>query len=203
MSYCVVILMGYLMGCSNMAVYLAKAKGVNLREGGSGNLGASNAAILMGWRAAVLVAIHDIGKALAAVILARLLFADAAFIGVVAGVAAVLGHIFPVFMKFRGGKGFASFIGMMFAIDWMAALVLLGAAIALTVITDYLVLGTTLTVIGFPVWEAIGANRLLPALVILVVSVVIIVKHRKNYVRIWNRTEIGLRSTVKGEHKVK
>ena len=203
MFYCIAILMGYLLGCSNMALYLAKARGVDLRAGGSGNLGASNAAILLGWRAAVAVALHDIGKAVLAVILARVLFPETEFIGVVAGVAAVLGHMFPVFMKFRGGKGFASFIGMMFALNWVAALAILGAAILLTVITDYLVLGTTLTVIAFPAWEAFAAHSVIPALVILVVSAVIIFKHRKNYVRIWNRTEIGLRSTIRGEHRVK
>ena len=63
MKYFAVILMGYLLGCSNMALYLSKWKKVDLRAGGSGNLGASNAVILMGWKAGVLTALHDIGKA--------------------------------------------------------------------------------------------------------------------------------------------
>lgn len=66
--------LGYLLGCSNMALYLSKAKGVDLRAAGSGNLGASNAMILMGWGAGIAVGVHDIGKSVLAVVLARWLF---------------------------------------------------------------------------------------------------------------------------------
>ena len=136
MAYLVAILGGYLLGCSNMALYLGKAKGVDLRAGGSGNLGASNATILMGWRAGVLTAVHDAGKALLAVVLARLVFPDAAFAGAAAGVACVLGHIFPFYMGFRGGKGFASYIGMILALNWKFALVIFVLVVLVTVVTD-------------------------------------------------------------------
>ena len=63
LPYIVTILGAYLIGCSNMALYLSRWKGVNLRAGGSKNLGASNAFALMGWKAGLLVAVHDIGKA--------------------------------------------------------------------------------------------------------------------------------------------
>ena len=63
MHYLLILLIGYLLGCSNMAVYLAAAQNVDLRSGGSGNPGASNALILMGWRAGLLVGAHDIAKA--------------------------------------------------------------------------------------------------------------------------------------------
>ena len=63
LPYIVTILGAYLIGCSNMALYLSRRKGVNLRAGGSKNLGASNAFALMGWKAGLLVAVHDIGKA--------------------------------------------------------------------------------------------------------------------------------------------
>lgn len=74
MHYLLILLIGYLLGCSNMAVYLAAAQNVDLRSGGSGNPGASNALILMGWRAGLLVGAHDIAKAVLAVLLCRLLF---------------------------------------------------------------------------------------------------------------------------------
>ena len=74
MHYLLILLIGYLLGCSNMAVYLAAAQNVDLRSGGSGNPGASNALILMGWRAGLLVGVHDIAKAVLAVLLCRLLF---------------------------------------------------------------------------------------------------------------------------------
>lgn len=70
MLYIVSALIGYLLGCSNMATYLAALRGVDLKSGGTGNPGASNMLILMGWRAGVLVGVHDIGKAVAAVLLA-------------------------------------------------------------------------------------------------------------------------------------
>ena len=71
MHYLLILLIGYLLGCSNMAVYLAAAQNVDLRSGGSGNPGASNALILMGWRAGLLVGAHDIAKAVLAVLLSR------------------------------------------------------------------------------------------------------------------------------------
>ena len=74
MGYFVAMLLGYLLGCSNLAYYLSKAAKKDIRKDGSGNLGASNATILFGWRAGVAVAVHDAGKALLAVILAKLLF---------------------------------------------------------------------------------------------------------------------------------
>lgn len=74
LPYIVTILGAYLIGCSNMALYLSRWKGVNLRAGGSKNLGASNAFALMGWKAGLLVAVHDIGKAVLAVELSKWIF---------------------------------------------------------------------------------------------------------------------------------
>ena len=73
MSYLLAALLGYFLGCSNLAYWLAKWYQVDFRKGGSGNLGASNATVLLGWKAGVAVAVHDIGKAVLAVVLAKLL----------------------------------------------------------------------------------------------------------------------------------
>lgn len=97
MKYLLIALTAYLLGCSNMAIYLGKLRKVDLR-GGSGNPGASNAAILMGWRAGILVAVHDIGKGFLAVFLARLLFPALPGAGEVGGISCVLGHIFPFYL---------------------------------------------------------------------------------------------------------
>ena len=102
MLYIVSALIGYLLGCSNMATYLAALRGVDLKSGGTGNPGASNTLILMGWRAGVIVGVHDIGKAVAAVLLAKALFPGLPLAGAVAGVCSVLGHMFPFYLKFRG-----------------------------------------------------------------------------------------------------
>ena len=203
MAYLIVCVIGYLLGCANLAHFLAKRSGVDLSTGGSGNPGASNAAILMGWRAGVLVAIHDAGKALVAVILARLLFPNTDSIEVVAGVSCVLGHIFPVFLKFRGGKGFASYIGMMLALNWKFALIVIAAVILITIVLDYLVIGTTVTIVSLPVYLFFASAGWIAILAAGIASAVIILKHKANYVRIFKRTEIGLRSTIKGEHRVK
>ena len=201
--YMIVILGAYLLGCSNMAVYLGKMKKVDLRAGGSGNPGTSNATLLMGWRAGILVGIHDIGKGVLAVLLARWLFPALEYADVTAGVACVLGHIFPVFMKFRGGKGLAAYIGMILALNWKFALIILAVLVIVTVLTDYIVVGTVTTVIASPVVLGFLTHSIILAVVLCVATAVIIYKHRDNYVRIWKGTEIGLSSAFKKDHRVK
>lgn len=202
-AYLAAALGAYALGCSNMAFYLSKLHKVDFRGGGTGNLGASNATILMGWKAGILVAIHDAGKALLAVLLANLLFPNLPNVGAVAGVAAVLGHIFPAPLKFRGGKGFASYVGMTLALNWKFALVVLGIVVLVTVITDYIVVGTTTTVLMVPSYLGWAHHSFLLAGILLIGTLVILYKHRENYVRMANGTEIGLRSAAKGERRIK
>ena len=201
MRYILVIALGYLLGCSNMAYYLAKWKNADFRGNGSGNLGASNATVLLGWRAGIATALHDIGKAVVAVVLIRWLFPDLEYADAAAGVACVLGHIFPFWLKFRGGKGFASFWGMTLALNWKLALIVGVALIAVTIITDYIVCGTLTTIISVPIY--IGFTRSIPAALILcIATVVILFKHRENYPRMLNGTELGLRSAIRGDNKL-
>lgn len=200
-KYFIVIIFAYIIGSSSMSLYLSKWKGVNIREKGSKNLGASNAMIVMGWKAGILVGLHDIGKATLAVFLAKCFFPDSTYIGVVAGVAAVIGHIFPFYLKFKGGKGFASFIGMALAINWKCALVLMLVVVAVTLITDYIVVGTMTTIISFPAYMGWETRNYIIPLIILIASVVIIYKHRENLVRIYHGTEIGFRSANRGDHR--
>jgi glycerol-3-phosphate acyltransferase PlsY len=194
MAYVIVILVAYLMGCSNMALYLAKLKKKDLRNSGTGNLGASNATILMGWRAGVAVGAHDIAKSALAVILAELIFPDAPAIGAVAGVASVLGHIFPFYLKFKGGKGFASFIGMSVALNWKLALVVLALMLVVALVTDYMVAGTVTTIVLVPLSIGFITQSVLIPLIILIATAVIAYKHRDNFVRMYNGTEFGLKS---------
>lgn len=203
MEYFAIIVISYLLGCSNMALYLSKIKKVDFRAGGSGNLGASNATALMGWKAGIAVAVHDIGKSVLAVLLARVLFPALPNIGAVAGVASVLGHIFPFYLRFKGGKGFASYIGMVLALNWKLALTIMVLVLVVTVLTDYIVVGTTLTVLTVPVYMGVAEHSILLAMILCIATVVILYKHRMNYVRIYRGTEIGLRSVAKGKHRVK
>lgn len=202
MAYTLAILGGYLMGCSNMAYWLAKGRGVDLRSGGSGNLGASNAVTMMGWKAGVITALHDGAKAFLAVLLFRFLFRDVEAIGTVAGVAAVYGHIFPFYLKFKGGKGLASYVGLLVALNWKLAIVLFILLAIVTVVTDYIVVGTVLIVVSSPVFYA-DTGDATTALILAAASLLILWKHRVNYVRIYKGTEVGLRSAARGDHRVK
>lgn len=203
MGYVITVVIGYLLGCSNMALYLCKLKNVDPRAGGSGNLGASNAMILIGWRAGILVGLHDIGKSVLAVFLARWLFPGLDHVGAVAGVACVIGHVFPFWLGFKGGKGFASYVGLMFALNWKIGLVIGAVIILVTLVTDYLVLGTFTTITVVPVWLGIAQRSLFLAVILLAGSAVILYKHRENITRLRNGTEIGLRSANRGEHRIK
>ena len=203
MAYFIAALMGYLLGCSNMAYWLSLIKKVDIRGNGSGNLGASNATVLLGWGAGVIVAVHDIGKAVLAVLLAKLLLPDVEYAGAAAGVAAVLGHIFPFYLKFKGGKGLASFFGMILALNWKVALAMVLLGVLITVVTDFISLAALSISVTAPVGIWLVTGGIVVPLILCIATVVMIFKHVENIQRIMNHTEIGLRSTAKGEKRIK
>ena len=202
MQYVLSILLGYLLGCSSMAYYIGLIKRKDIRTAGSGNLGASNMTILFGWKAGVLVALHDIGKAFLAVLLAKLLFPQAAYAGAAAGVASVLGHIFPFYLGFRGGKGLASFWGMTLALNWKLALIVAAILVLATVITDFISVGAMSTVIFVPAYVAVVFRDMTLMAIIGVASIVMLFKHRENIVRIATGQEVGLHSAIKGDKRL-
>lgn len=193
---------GYLLGCSNMAYYLSRARGVDLRAGGSGNLGASNAMALLGWKAAILVGLHDILKAVAAVLIARALFPQVPALAAAAGSASVFGHIFPFWLRFRGGKGFAPFIGIAVALNWKFGLALMAAVAVITLLSDYIVFGTFTSILVTPIFFGVLHRDLPTALIIAAASLLILWKHRENIVRLRNGTEIGLRRANRGDERI-
>lgn len=201
MRYLIVIMLGYFLGSSHMAYYIAKWKHADLRSGGSRNLGASNVTVLLGWWAGLLTALHDVGKSLLAVLLAKALFPGLEHAGVAAGVASVLGHIFPFYLGFRGGKGFASYFGMTLALNWKLALILLVAIVLVTLITDYIVCGTVTTIVTVPIYLGITTGWI-PALILCIATAVIFYKHRENFPRMLNGTELGLRSAIRGDNRI-
>lgn len=185
-------LIGYLLGCSNMALYLSKLKGIDLRRTGSKNLGTCNTFLTLGFGWSVLVFLHDAGKAALAIWLCRKLFADVPMVGYVAGTAAVIGHIFPFYLHFRGGKGFAAYLGMILILNWRFALVILLSVALLTLVTNYIVVGTVTTVVSYPVFTAFATHSLIAVAVLCLATAVILCKHHENFVRIANGTETGL-----------
>lgn len=117
------ILLGYLFGLFPTGVLYGKAHNVDIRSKGSGNSGMTNSLRVLGWKAGVVVFFGDCLKAVAAMVIiwavARTRYPDAVkLLELYAGFGAVLGHNFPFYMKFKGGKGIASSVGIVFAFDW-------------------------------------------------------------------------------------
>lgn len=196
MEYILAIVIGYLLGCSNMAFYVSKFKKIDLRKEGSGNLGTSNTVTEVGLKAGLLVFFHDVFKAVIAVLLMKLLFPDKFFAHYVTGFAVVLGHIFPFYTKFKGGKGFAPYIGVVYTLHPIFALCATPVVIALILFTDYIIAGTFSVAIGFAAflfiigkWEA--------GLLSLVILVIMIFKHIGNFKRILAGTEKGVMASFK------
>ena len=200
LPYVLAVLIGYLLGCSSMAFYMAKLKKVDIRNSGSGNLGASNAMVTMGWAAGVLTALHDIGKSVLAIYICRRLFPDAAYTDLVAGSAAVLGHIFPFYLKFKGGKGLAAYWGMILAVNWKLAIAVAAGIALITLLTDYIAIGSVSAAVFFPAYLAVKRSWIALAIV-AAVSLVLICKHKTNFIRIRSGTEIGFRRANSGRDR--
>ncbi len=201
MEYVLIALVGYLLGTSSMAFYLSIMTKKDVRKSGSGNLGASNTMALLGWKAAVLVGAHDIGKAWLAVLLAKWIFPNVAYAGAVAGVASVIGHIFPFYLKFKGGKGLASYIGLTAGLDIRLALVIVVVVLGIMIFTDYIALGALAMVVIVPVVSLFSQGWVL-ALILCAATVVMIFKHIENLVRIFRGEEMGFRGAAKGKHRL-
>ena len=202
MKYLLAILLGYLLGCSSMAYYIGKMKKKDIRTAGSGNLGASNATVLFGWGAGVAVALHDIGKAVVAVFLAKWLFPELEYAGAAAGVACVLGHIFPFYLGFRGGKGLASYFGMTLALNWKLALIVAAVIVLATLITDFISVGALSSIVVVPTYMFFATHNLILVAILCVATLVMFIKHWENIIRISRGEEIGLRRTAKGADRI-
>ena len=120
MKYLLCVLISYLIGTVNPAYLFGKRKGVDIKNEGSKNAGASNAVILLGKAIGIICALLDIGKACFAIHFCRRLFPTLANVFAISGTACILGHIFPFYMKFKGGKGLACLGGVVLMYDsWL------------------------------------------------------------------------------------
>ncbi len=193
MKYFVCAVIGYLLGCFNTAYIVSKAKGFDIRTKGTGNAGASNIKLNLGWGYAVFTALTDIFKGFAAVWLARYLYPDNTVCQYLAGAMAVVGHIFPFFMGFRGGKGYAAYTGMMLGADWRIGVAVIIFGVIATLVINYIAVSTIITVILVLIYHVyIGAE--IPVIIIVAaLAVLIIWKHRTNIKKIINHEEVGLR----------
>lgn len=201
--YIVVALCAYLMGSFSTSYVISRIKKVDLKKTATRNLGASNTTVVLGWKFGVLVGAVDIAKGIAAVLLTRFFAPALPYIAYVAATCVVLGHIFPFYLKFRGGKGFATYIGAVAGLCFPFAVVLAVVIISMALITNYLVVGTFITVLSAPLFFCFTFGDLYGALILAVASLVIIYKHRENIKHIKDGTEGKVRNLFGKGHRKK
>lgn len=193
-------LIGYLFGCINAAYFVGKLKGKDIRAIGSNNAGASNTFIMIGKGWGVLVGVFDILKSYLAALLVSVLFPGNELLPIIAGAAAVFGHIFPFWMKFKGGKGLACLMGLLLYMDWKYFVIMGILIVAITLITDFISIGTIAVAVLMPV-VLIFQKAAAPVIGIFVVlAIVIFCKHIINIRRIKNKEEYGFLRKNRGKY---
>lgn len=205
LKYMLIVLLGYLIGSSSMSFYISKFKKINLKEKGSKNLGASNTLAIIGKKAAAAVLVHDVLKSFFAILAVRILF-DIPYNKVdwllaAVGVAAVMGHIFPFYLKFKGGKGFATYIGLIFGLDWRLFLATVAIIFLVAFLTDYIVAGTFSTITIGPLYFLVIQPSFVVAGIVAIASLVILWKHWENIKNLKNGNEMKIRSAFQNKYK--
>ena len=182
--------LAYLLGSISFAVLLVRsATGKDIRTEGSGNAGATNVLRAHGKALGVAVAALDIAKGAAAVGLVRLATADPRY-AAAAGFAAVLGHVFPVFYGFRGGKGVATAVGAFLVLAPLATLVCVGVFVAVVAITRYVSVGSMVAIVLLPPVAGGLFHAAAPVVAAAAATAVLVVlKHRENLKRLAAGTE--------------
>lgn len=192
MEYICCILIGYFIGMLNPSYLLGKIKGIDIREHGSCNAGASNIVILFGKTRGILCALLDIAKAYLSLMVAEALFPDFSYAFVVTAVSCIIGHIFPVEMNFKGGKGLACLGGIILYYNWKLFLIMLAIEIVLALATDYICFVPTTASIAFPLIYGYMEKTVFGAVALSIITIVIFIKHTENLKRVYNNTEMHL-----------
>lgn len=196
---CFLSILAYLLGSIPSAVWLGKWKyGMDVREHGSGNAGATNTFRVLGTKAGTIVLVLDVCKGLAAASLVKILapqLEEYTFryvnLQLLFGFLAVIGHLFPVFAQFRGGKGIATLFGMIIGIHYLSALLCLGLFLLILFTTRYVSLGSILSAISFPIALIFIFNENAPLFIAFAISaaVLVVLTHKKNIQKLVNGTE--------------
>ena len=174
---------GYGLGQLSPAALISKLKNKDLRENGTGNLGATNTMLVFGKAYGIAVMIFDVLKAFFAIKIAKLLFPRLLIAGLIAGCFSVIGHVFPAYLNFRGGKGVATFAGMILAYDIKVLLGFLLVAIVIMVMTDTGHYGPISAAVLFPVWLWIKVKSIVVFGGVAAVGGLIVYKHRENFTK--------------------
>jgi glycerol-3-phosphate acyltransferase PlsY len=189
----VAALVGYLLGSVPMGLIAGRlVRGVDIRDYGSGKTGFTNALRVIGLRASLPVLVADVAKGALAVVIARLL-SDDAYVQAVGGLGAVIGHDWPVFARFRGGRGVSTFVGVLAGMNPLVVLALIPVGVAIAVVTRYMsVMSISSAVLAAVVLIGLAAADVLPAAYAVYASlaaVMIVVLHRENLQRLLAGTE--------------
>ncbi len=197
--------LAYLIGAIPFGLIIGKMRGVDVRTVGSKNIGATNVFRCVGAKWGILVFVLDMLKGLAGALLPRMLLlcesecgcgaelkAAVLLLSVLCGTAAMVGHIFPIYLKFKGGKGVSTALGLLFGVAPLAALAGFGTWIVAFVISRYVSLASCIAavVVGGIVWTPVYASHpLWFSILLTVLALLAILKHTKNLIRLANGTE--------------
>ena len=200
-TYIIVTIIAYLIGSINFSIIISKKiAGFDVREKGSGNAGTTNMLRSVGKRAAALTLLCDVLKGVIAIGIAILVGKfiqnlDKALLVQLAAIAVVLGHTFPIFFQFKGGKGVATSLGVLLLVNWKIGLICLVFAVALIVLTRMVSLGSVGAAILYPVLVMfIHTNYTVPEgtnylIFSIILAVIVAFNHRTNIKRLMNGTE--------------
>lgn len=191
------LLLGYLLGCLNPAALMGKLKNIDLRQVGTRNLGASNVLLCIGKASGFIVMALDIAKGYFSVKLAKALFPLLSVAGLVAGIGAILGHVFPFYLQFRGGKGLAAYAGLVLAYDPWIFLILLIICVAAVLIVNYAYAMPMTGGFLFPVLAWLRSRSLVVLALSAVSGALIVVKHWSNIARAHSGGEKPIRQFLR------
>jgi acyl phosphate:glycerol-3-phosphate acyltransferase len=190
-SYVVVVVLAYLLGSIPTGYLLGKARGIDIRTVGSGNIGAANAFRALGKGAGIAALAADAFKGFAAARFLPLLFGSAPSenLLIAAGLAAIVGHNYTCWLKFRGGKGIATSAGVLLA--WMpfALLMVLGVWLLVCAISRYVSLASVAAALALPFTAWVADGSIPMVMIAAAVGVLAIYRHRSNIRRLLNGTE--------------
>lgn len=190
-----IFILAYLVGSIPTAFWYAKYfHGINIREHGSGNVGATNSLRVLGKKAGILVLILDLLKGLLPVLLARQLgFAEEETFLV--GIVSIVGHIWPIFANFKGGKGIATSLGVILAVSPMGAVISIVVFISIVVLTKYVSLGSILAGFAFGLYFIIfGSDQTFMSIIAFALFLLLVYTHRENINRLMAGTESKISS---------
>lgn len=196
-EYVLVGLVAYLLGSINFAIIICKrVAGIDIREKGSKNAGTTNVLRTVGKGAALLTLILDVLKGVVAVLFAMLVShiwednVDPIMLNYLAGLMAILGHTFPIYYGFRGGKGVATSLGVLLVVDFRIGLICLAFALIMIAVTRWVSFGSICAAILFPILTIVLVEDSLGAKIISVImALLVIFNHRTNIVRLREGTE--------------